>query len=112
MGEQMVAAGRFPVGLDDEGYLRKLHAFYGHPDEIAEDLDRELVLPVATDLLAQFNPGLPTQAAALRALELLAMEVAPAIGWRPAQVAAGNGSRSWRSREHAATRRWDACDVT
>ena len=80
----MAAAGRFPAGLDDEGYLRKLHAFYGHPDEIVDELQREKVLPVATDVLAQFNPGLPSQSSALRALELLATEVAPALGWRPA----------------------------
>jgi alkanesulfonate monooxygenase SsuD/methylene tetrahydromethanopterin reductase-like flavin-dependent oxidoreductase (luciferase family) len=83
MAQGMVAQGRFPAGLDAEGYLQRLHAFYGHPEEVAEALAAERVLPVATDLLAQFNPGLPTQAAALHALELIATEVAPALGWSP-----------------------------
>jgi alkanesulfonate monooxygenase SsuD/methylene tetrahydromethanopterin reductase-like flavin-dependent oxidoreductase (luciferase family) len=83
MAAQMVAQGRFPGGLDTVGYLGRLHGFYGHPDEVVAALAAERVLPVATDLLAQFNPGVPTQEAAIRALELLATEVAPALGWHP-----------------------------
>jgi alkanesulfonate monooxygenase SsuD/methylene tetrahydromethanopterin reductase-like flavin-dependent oxidoreductase (luciferase family) len=87
MAAQMVAQGRFPAGLDTVGYLSRLHGFYGHPEEIVTALAAEQVLPVATDLLAQFNPGVPTQEAALRAIELLATEVAPALGWRSARQA-------------------------
>jgi hypothetical protein len=46
-------------------------------------LRAERVLPVATDLIAQFNPGVPDHDAAIRALELIATEVAPALGWQP-----------------------------
>jgi alkanesulfonate monooxygenase SsuD/methylene tetrahydromethanopterin reductase-like flavin-dependent oxidoreductase (luciferase family) len=79
-----VAQGKFPAGLGIEGYLERMHAFYGHPDEITAALQREQVLPLATDLLCQFNPGVPTHAAALRALELIATEIAPALGWQKA----------------------------
>jgi hypothetical protein len=41
---------------------------------------------VATDLIAQFNPAVPDRNAAIRALELIATEVAPALGWRPASA--------------------------
>jgi alkanesulfonate monooxygenase SsuD/methylene tetrahydromethanopterin reductase-like flavin-dependent oxidoreductase (luciferase family) len=82
--EGFVRQGRFPAGLSLEGYLDRLHAFYGHPDEVIAGLQREQVLPLATDLLCQFNPGVPTHAGALRALELIATEVAPALGWRRA----------------------------
>ncbi|WP_198154098.1 hypothetical protein [Catenuloplanes japonicus] len=34
------------------------------------------------DLIAQFNPGVPDRDASLRALELIAAEVAPALGWK------------------------------
>ncbi|MEF2977269.1 LLM class flavin-dependent oxidoreductase [Subtercola sp. YIM 133946] len=74
-----------------ENALFRFHAFYGHPDEVIEQLGREQALPVATDLLAQFNPARPTLDASIRALELLATEVAPALGWQrqhPANVAA------------------------
>jgi hypothetical protein len=53
------------------------------PDEIVRGLKAERVLPVATDLIAQFNPGIPDRDAAIRALELIATEVAPALGWQP-----------------------------
>ena len=79
--ERMVARGAFPPGLGTEGYLRKFHCFYGHPDEIVAELQQEKVLPVATDLITQFNPAVPDQDAALRALELIATEIAPALGW-------------------------------
>ncbi|WP_433305931.1 LLM class flavin-dependent oxidoreductase [Actinoplanes sp. CA-030573] len=79
-----VARGTFPAGLSVEDYLFRFHAFYGHPDEIVEQLRRERVLPVATDLITQFNPGVPEFGAAVEALELIAKEVAPALGWSPA----------------------------
>ena len=82
--EGFVRRGQFPAGLSIEQYLDRLHAFYGHPEQIVAQLREERVLPLATDLLCQFNPGVPTHEAALRALELIATEVAPALGWRPA----------------------------
>ncbi|WP_026425688.1 LLM class flavin-dependent oxidoreductase [Actinokineospora inagensis] len=74
----------FPAALDVDEALRRFHSFYGHPDEIVEALSRERVLPVATDLITQFNPAVPDQDVAIRALELIATEVAPALGWHPA----------------------------
>jgi alkanesulfonate monooxygenase SsuD/methylene tetrahydromethanopterin reductase-like flavin-dependent oxidoreductase (luciferase family) len=88
--ENFVQRGSFPAGLSIEDQLRRFHAFYGHPDEIVEALRAERVLPVATDLIAQFNPGIPDRDAAIRALELIATEVAPALGWKP-QTAPDNG---------------------
>ena len=70
-----------PVTLDNA--LFRFHAHYGHPDEVTEQLQREQVLPIATDLLSQFNPGKPSLDASLKALELLATEVAPNLGWKP-----------------------------
>lgn len=84
IGPGVLRAGRrmgFPAGLDIEGYLRRFHCFYGHPDEIVAELRQEKVLPVATDLITQFNPAVPDHDAALRALELIATEIAPALGW-------------------------------
>ena len=82
--EGFVQRGQFPAGLSTEDYLRRFHAFYGHPDEITEALQAERALPLATDLIAQFNPGVPDHDAALRALELIATKIAPALGWSPA----------------------------
>lgn len=80
----MVGQGKFPPGLDLDGYLERFHAFYGHPEEVVGALKRERVLPVATDILCQVNPGVPTFDQTLRVLELIATEVAPALGWRRA----------------------------
>ncbi|MCK9899534.1 monooxygenase [Parafrankia colletiae] len=82
--QRFAERGAFPPGIDTDEALRRFHSFYGHPEEVTEALRRERVLPVATDLIAQFNPAVVDQDAAIRALELLATEVAPALGWRPA----------------------------
>ncbi|MFD5779807.1 LLM class flavin-dependent oxidoreductase [Streptomyces sp. NPDC126933] len=81
---RMAESGAFPKGLDRDEALRRFHSFYGSPDEIAAELLQEKVLPVATDLITQFNPAVPDHDAAIRALELIATEVAPALGWKPA----------------------------
>ncbi|MEU4093698.1 LLM class flavin-dependent oxidoreductase [Streptomyces sp. NPDC026673] len=81
---RMAEGGAFPKGLDADEALRRFHAFFGHPEEIVAALRQERVLPVATDLITQFNPAVPDHDAALRALELIATEVAPALGWRRA----------------------------
>ena len=82
--QRFALRGAFPDGIDQQEALRRFHSFYGHPDEIIEALQREKVLPVATDLITQFNPAVPDHDAAIRALELIATEVAPALGWKPA----------------------------
>ncbi|MFD5635243.1 LLM class flavin-dependent oxidoreductase [Streptomyces sp. NPDC127077] len=84
---RMAESGAFPRGLDRDEALRRFHSFYGHPDDVVEALSGEKVLPVATDLIAQFNPAVPDHDAAVRALELIATEVAPALGWKPARTA-------------------------
>ena len=82
--QRFAERGAFPAGLDLDEALRRFHSFYGHPDEIIVALQQERVLPVATDLITQFNPAVPDHGAAVRALELIATEVAPALGWKPA----------------------------
>ncbi|MFJ3669593.1 LLM class flavin-dependent oxidoreductase [Streptomyces sp. NPDC090106] len=84
---RMAEHGAFPKDLDADDALRRFHCFYGHPEEIVAALGQEKVLPVATDLITQFNPAVPDHDAALRALELIATQVAPALGWTPAHRA-------------------------
>ncbi|MFT3965287.1 MAG: LLM class flavin-dependent oxidoreductase [Sphingobium sp.] len=80
--KKMVANGRFPAGLDLDGYLERFHAFYGHPDEVIEQLQGEQVLPLATDILCQVNPGVVSFDETVRVLELIATKIAPALGWK------------------------------
>lgn len=81
---RMAQSGTFPPGLGADEALRRFHAFYGAPEEIVQALRQERVLPLATDLITQFNPAVPDHDAAIRALELIATEIAPALGWTPA----------------------------
>jgi alkanesulfonate monooxygenase SsuD/methylene tetrahydromethanopterin reductase-like flavin-dependent oxidoreductase (luciferase family) len=92
--QRMADNGMFPTGLTTEGALRQFHSFYGHPDEIIAELQEEKVLPVATDLITQFNPAIPDHDVAIRALELIATEIAPALGWAPASKGAGTEPQS------------------
>jgi alkanesulfonate monooxygenase SsuD/methylene tetrahydromethanopterin reductase-like flavin-dependent oxidoreductase (luciferase family) len=82
--EGMIKQGLFPPGLALERYCKRMHIAYGHPDEVAAGLRADKVLPYATDLILQFNPAFPPLDQALRMLEQVATQIAPALGWRPA----------------------------
>lgn len=85
--EGMVRQGLFPAGLPLERYCQRMHIAYGHPDEVAATLLADQVLPYATDLILQFNPAFPPLDQALRMLEQVATQIAPALGWRPSRHA-------------------------
>ena len=80
----MAKLGQVPGGLSLERYCELMHIAYGHPDEVAEQLAADLVLPTTTDLILQFNPVIPSVEQALCMLEQIATQIAPALGWRPA----------------------------
>jgi alkanesulfonate monooxygenase SsuD/methylene tetrahydromethanopterin reductase-like flavin-dependent oxidoreductase (luciferase family) len=79
----LVGRGAFPPGLSQEEAYARIHIHYGHPEEVAASLRADRLLPLSTDLICQVQPGAPTPAQILRSLELIAREVAPALGWRP-----------------------------
>jgi hypothetical protein len=83
MASRMAKAGLFPGGLSAEDYSERMHISYGSPEEVAQRLASDRVLPLATDLVLQFSPAAPALREAIAALELLATQVAPALGWRP-----------------------------
>lgn len=81
---EMVRRGHFPTGMDQEAAYRRSHIHYGHPEEVVASLRADRVLPVTSELICQVHPGHPTPAQMLAALERIAREVAPELGWRPA----------------------------
>jgi alkanesulfonate monooxygenase SsuD/methylene tetrahydromethanopterin reductase-like flavin-dependent oxidoreductase (luciferase family) len=83
MAERMIRVGLFPAGLNAEEYFERMHISYGSPDQVAERLATDRVLPLATELIVQFSPAAPALDEAIAALELLATRVAPALGWKP-----------------------------
>ena len=85
--DQMIGRGHFPRGLSQEAYFGRSHIHYGHPEEVVESLRADRVFPLATDLIVQVHPGHPTPDQFITALERIARDVAPALGWRPQAVA-------------------------
>jgi len=80
----MIERGFFPTGLSREGYYARSHIHYGHPEQVVESLKADRVMPLATELICQVHPGHPTPDQIVKALERIAAEVAPALGWQPA----------------------------
>jgi alkanesulfonate monooxygenase SsuD/methylene tetrahydromethanopterin reductase-like flavin-dependent oxidoreductase (luciferase family) len=86
--DEMIRRGFFPKGLRQEAYYARSHIHYGHPEEVVASLRVDAVMPMATELICQVHPGHPTPAQVVKALERTALEVAPALGWRPATALA------------------------
>lgn len=80
--KQMVTQGRIPAGLSIAEYCNRIFA-YGHPEEAAEMLNQDQVLPYTTDLILQFDPVFPDLDQAIHMLELIATQVGPRLGWKP-----------------------------
>jgi len=80
--DSMVERGFFPAGLSQAEYFTRSHIHYGHPEQVVESLRADRVLPLTTELICQVHPGHPTPDQILKALERIANEVAPALGWR------------------------------
>jgi hypothetical protein len=85
--ETMIKRGFFPSGLSQEEYFQRSHIHYGNPEQVVASLRADLVFPFATELICQVHPGHPTADQFMTALERIATEVAPALGWRPNRAA-------------------------
>ena len=79
----LISRGAFPTGLSREEAYARIYIHYGHPEEVVESIRNDRLLPLSTDLICQVQPGDPTPEQILKSLELVAREVAPALGWRP-----------------------------
>jgi hypothetical protein len=81
-------AGQRPLETDLPSLFRHHNIHHGSPDQVIESLRAEPLFPRITDLICQVQPGLPSLEQTLEAIELIATEVAPALGWRPARSTA------------------------
>jgi alkanesulfonate monooxygenase SsuD/methylene tetrahydromethanopterin reductase-like flavin-dependent oxidoreductase (luciferase family) len=54
----------------------------GTPAEVVDMLAADSILPAATDLIVQVHPVDPPGDDVLESIDLVATEVAPALGWR------------------------------
>ncbi|GAA4531330.1 MULTISPECIES: putative FMN-dependent luciferase-like monooxygenase [Nonomuraea] len=88
--ERGLGRGRLPFELPDGGLDTRIAAFdvhVGTPQDVIESLRADPTLDRATDLVLQVHSVDPPHPLILRSIELLATEVAPALGWTPAQEA-------------------------
>jgi alkanesulfonate monooxygenase SsuD/methylene tetrahydromethanopterin reductase-like flavin-dependent oxidoreductase (luciferase family) len=73
--------GGAPLTVDD--YVASGVFHLGSPDEVAASLCADPAVPLADELICQVGHLGPGFDRTVRALELLATRVAPALGWRP-----------------------------
>ena len=59
-----------------------LDTHVGTPEDVLESLSRDTTLPRVTDLVFQVHSVDPPHEYILRSIELIANEVAPALGWQ------------------------------
>jgi hypothetical protein len=59
----------------------------GTPTEVLDGLAGDPIVGAATDLIVQAHPVDPPGADVLESIELIASDVAPALGWRSATSA-------------------------
>jgi alkanesulfonate monooxygenase SsuD/methylene tetrahydromethanopterin reductase-like flavin-dependent oxidoreductase (luciferase family) len=79
----MRARTGLPPDLDVQGFVDAGVFHLGSVDDVLDGLRADPALPLATELICQVGHLGPGFANTMRALELIATEVAPALGWRP-----------------------------
>jgi alkanesulfonate monooxygenase SsuD/methylene tetrahydromethanopterin reductase-like flavin-dependent oxidoreductase (luciferase family) len=72
-----------PGDIDVQGFVDSGVFHMGSVDDVIASLSADPAVPLATELICQFGHLGPGVERTLRALELIATQVAPALGWRP-----------------------------
>jgi len=84
IGAKLADSRRVPPGASVEEVIAALDIHTGSPDEVIASLKADSVLARATDWSVQVHGIDPPHPHIMRSLELVAREVAPALGWQPA----------------------------
>ncbi|WFR98080.1 putative FMN-dependent luciferase-like monooxygenase [Rhizobium tumorigenes] len=79
--ERFVASGHVIADRTTAGLIKAFDAHVGTPDDVIASLQADTALSRVTDLVFQVHSVDPPHAYILRSLELIASEVAPALGW-------------------------------
>jgi putative FMN-dependent luciferase-like monooxygenase len=72
-----------PAGVSDTELAAYLDLHVGTAEQVLATLSEDPILPRASDIVFQPHPVDPPHEVVLRSLELIAKEVAPALGWVP-----------------------------
>lgn len=82
---RLLARSGLPADLDVQAFVDSGVFHLGSVEDVVASLRADPALPLATELICQVGHIGPGFANTMRALELLATEVAPALGWRPSR---------------------------
>jgi putative FMN-dependent luciferase-like monooxygenase len=74
--------GHFIPSNDLSDIIAALDTHVGTPDDVIESLSKDTALAQATDIVFQVHSIDPPHSYILRSIELIASEVAPALGWQ------------------------------
>ncbi|MFG1771813.1 LLM class flavin-dependent oxidoreductase [Nocardia salmonicida] len=74
-----IDAGRFPPGFTARDYVDTGHSYLGTATDVAQAIQRDLVVPDATEFLCNVQPAAPSPPAVRRSLRLFADTVI--AGW-------------------------------
>lgn len=80
--EQFAAKGHSIPGNDLSDIITALDTHVGTPEDVLETLSKDTALARATDIVFQVHSVDPPHPYILRSIELIASEVAPALGWQ------------------------------
>lgn len=81
VADRFAAAGHRIKGDKLEDLIKALDSHVGTPDDVIASLKKDTALARATDIVFQVHSIDPPHAEILRSIELIAAEVAPALGW-------------------------------
>ncbi|MCY1545395.1 putative FMN-dependent luciferase-like monooxygenase [compost metagenome] len=82
IADKFAATGHTFSGDSLQDLIRSLDTHVGAPSEVIESLAADPTLNRVTDISFQVHSVDPPHDLILRSLELIASEVAPALGWR------------------------------
>ncbi|TRL42471.1 putative FMN-dependent luciferase-like monooxygenase [Rhizobium straminoryzae] len=83
VADRFAAAGHRIPGRSLEDLIKALDSHVGTPDDVIATLKADSALARTTDLVFQVHSIDPPHEYILRSIELIAAEVAPALGWTP-----------------------------
>lgn len=88
---RLIREGLIDEATTLEQHLQLLNVHHGHPDEVIASLRSDpSLLPYADYFIPLVQSESSTQAQILRRLELIAKQIAPALGWQPAPRVPGS----------------------
>ncbi|MGZ5909267.1 MAG: putative FMN-dependent luciferase-like monooxygenase, partial [Reyranella sp.] len=87
MRHRLAATGNLSSGNLVGDLIQAFDVHIGTPDEVIASLQADKTLERSTDLTVQIHSIDPPHPYTLRSIELVAEQVAPALGWVPADKA-------------------------